>query len=247
MRSFQRVVEPEWLDELAAADPRAHHARRDLRKLNIIMGHASGIAAHFRQHWLSGTIGMNAGKPLRIVELGSGDGALMLRIGQKQARSLGPATLKLIDRQGVTSKSTISRLAARGWNAENVQADVFDWLSESTNYADIIFCNLFLHHFEAEPLSRMLSLIRQRTRTFIAFEPRRTRFASASCRLLRVIGCNDVTRHDAVVSVAAGFKGLELSGVWGSENGWRLEEHACHLFSHVFLATKDANDDRRAI
>jgi len=244
MKPFPRRVEPEWLDELPADDPRAQHARYDLRKLNVIMGHASGMAARFRQHWPSGVVGSAARNPPRIVELGSGDGALMLRIAEKMALSLGPADIHLIDRQGVTSASTIDQLNVRGWHAKSVKADVFDWLSDSANYADIIFCNLFLHHFEPDALSRMLFLIRQRTRTFIAFEPRRTRFASASCRFLRVIGCNDVTRHDALISVAAGFGGREISGLWPSENGWRVEEQASHLFSHVFLATKDRIDDR---
>src|SRR5215510_8482946 len=36
---MQRVIEPEWLDELRPENPRALHSRRDLRRINWLMGH----------------------------------------------------------------------------------------------------------------------------------------------------------------------------------------------------------------
>ena len=63
-----RVLETEWLDSLPASDPRAEQARRDLRRVNTLMGNARHIAAALRPHWREG---------MRIADLGAGDGSLM--------------------------------------------------------------------------------------------------------------------------------------------------------------------------
>jgi len=55
-------------------------------------------------------------------------------------------------------------------------------------------------------------------------------------RLLWAIGCNDVTRHDAVASVCAGFSGRELSALWPDKQNWRLTEQRTGAFSHLFIA-----------
>jgi hypothetical protein len=50
------------------------------------------------------------------------------------------------------------------------------------------------------------------------------------------LGANDVTRHDAVASVRAGFLGKELSSLWlqGAASGWTLGEHGVFPFTHLF-------------
>jgi hypothetical protein len=51
------------------------------------------------------------------------------------------------------------------------------------------------------------------------------------------LGANDVTRHDAVASVRAGFRGREISGLWPqAAPDWRLSEHAVFPFTHLFQA-----------
>jgi hypothetical protein len=57
-------------------------------------------------------------------------------------------------------------------------------------------------------------------------------------RLLGAVGCNDVTRHDAVVSVRAGFSGCELSSLWTDNDNWQLTEQSAGAFSHLFIARK---------
>ena len=65
--------------------------------------------------------------------------------------------------------------------------------------ADATVANLFLHHFREGELAHLLNLAAQQTKRFIACEPRRSRTALAGASLLRLIGCNDVTVHDADV------------------------------------------------
>ena len=69
-----RSVEPEWLDTLEAADPRAQRARRDLKLVNFIMGNASAVARALAPALRDGA---------RIADLGAGDGTFMLRVARK--------------------------------------------------------------------------------------------------------------------------------------------------------------------
>ena len=197
-----RILETEWLDTLPASDPRAEQARRDLRRVNTLMGNARHIAAALRPHWREG---------MRVADLGAGDGSLMRAV----VRHLpGPIEAISVDKsQGI---------------------DVLDYLRQPGKL-DAIVCNLFLHHLDADVLSDVLALAAERAPLFVACEPRRARIALQASRLLWVLGCNEVTRHDAVVSVRAGFTGNELSSAW-PPGDWQLEERVAWPFTHIFVA-----------
>jgi hypothetical protein len=226
-----RRLEVEWLDELPAADPRARRSRSDLRRINVLMGNARIVAGELRRALPRGLT--------TIAELGAGDGSFTARVARNTGALDVSATL--VDQQDIVAPETFAQLASRGWRAQVACADVFAWLEGGApGRCDAIVANLFLHHFEAEPLARMLSLIARRTDVFIACETRRSAFALAGARLLGVVGCNDVSRHDAVVSVRAGFHDAELSALWPRESGWTLRERARGPFSHAFVAVRNA-------
>jgi len=224
--SLARRIEPEWLDELPPGDPRALRSRRDLRRLNFIMGNAGILRRQLLPH---------QPQPASIVELGAGDGSFMLAL-LRRLKPL-PAQIILVDRQPSIADSTWQALAALGCTVECVTADVFDWLADAEN-ADVIVCNLFLHHLPPPVLAALLAGCAEKTSLFLACEPARHRLALVSSHLLGLIGCNDVTRHDAVVSVHAGFIGRELSELWTNQPAWRLKEHGAGLFSHTFTARR---------
>ena len=91
---------------------------------------------------------------------------------------------------------------------------------------------------DPEQLAGLLQLLATRTALFLATEPRRSGFALAASRLLGLVGCNAVTRHDAIVSVRAGFRDAELSALWPRQDVWRLREGGAGLFSHYLLARR---------
>jgi hypothetical protein len=101
-----------------------------------------------------------------------------------------------------------------------------------------VFANLFVHHFEGARLQSLLAGIADRAHAFVCLEPSRSASALLGSHLLGAIGCNDVTRHDAVVSVRAGFAAQELSSCWPDHNGWTLRENAAGLFGHRFAARR---------
>ena len=122
---------------------------------------------------------------------------------------------------------------------ETAEADAVAWLQQAAPESiDLMLANLFLHHFPTPQLTALLASAASRANLFMACEPRRSCAAIAGSFLLGAIGCNDVSRHDAVVSVRAGFAGRELSALWPAASRHRLEEYATGLFSHCFVAQR---------
>jgi len=143
----------------------------------------------------------------------------------------------LLDHQKIVALQTLSSFTSLGWRAEAEAADVFNWLP-AVEGMDVIVANLFLHHFEDAQLVELFRAIADRARLFVAIEPRRSRWPLFCCRLLWAIGCNAVTRHDAAVSVRAGFSGSELSALWPVDEDWQLTERRTGFFSHIFVARR---------
>jgi hypothetical protein len=231
-----RVVAAEVLDGLDAGDPAAQRSRRDLRRVHRAM--------RTRSILLRGLAALDAvrrgAEPLRMLELGAGDGTLMLGVARAMARSGLRVQLTLLDRQALLDRSTINSYAQAGWTVVANVAEVADWIAGGASaHWDAIVTNLFLHHFALEELVPMLGAIAARTDLFFACEPRRGWIALAGSHLVGAMGANAVTREDAVLSVRAGFAGHELSGLWPEPRSeWRLREYRAGLFSHCLHATR---------
>jgi len=141
-----------------------------------------------------------------------------------------------------------SGFSALGWRAETITGDLFDILgTDRLPQVDIITANLFLHHFTQPQLARLLAKVASCAPLFVACEPRRSGFALLGSRSLWAIGCNDVTQHDAVVSVMAGFRETELSAIWPDPGRWHLHEHSARLFTHCFAARRITPDEQNDI
>ena len=229
---MRRHIQPEILDELPADDPRAIQSRRDLQKVNAFMGHPGMVVRALRAA---------PRRPRLLVELGTGDGTLMLRVARRLRPQSGGIRAMLVDRRPSVSVATLDGFNAAGWSVEICESDVFEWLCRpNAETADATVANLFLHHFGDAELAHLLNLTAQQTIRFIACEPRRSRTALAGTSLLPLIGCNEVTLHDADVSVRAGFRDSELSALWPTDAGWHVTERGRGLFTHAFLAVLDA-------
>lgn len=234
---MHRVVEPELLDNLPPADLRAVGSRADLQRLNLIMGHAGILSRAFRSEFAEASF---RSRPLRLVELGAGDGTLLLRLAHRSAADGVIAEVTLLDRQNLVSAETRRAFAALNWSVESATTDAFAWLKQSAPAVEVMLANLFLHHFPDELLRALLRLVAARTNLFIACEPRRSPLALAASRWLRFIGCNDITQHDAVRSARAGFLGREISALWPADHQWQLSEQSAGFFSHYFIAKRHA-------
>lgn len=228
--SPERHIEPEWLDLLPADHPGAMRSRRDIGRLNLLMNNAGILARELAQNGPPGGVRV-------VADLGASDGRMALRLARRLANRWGPVQTLLVDRKEVTNDAVCRQLQALGWSTDIVVADVFDWLCD-TPPVDVIVTNLFLHHFQPEALTQLLAQIARKTNLFVACEPLRSAMAWYGCHLLGLIGCNDVTRHDASVSVQAGFQANELSSAWPDAAGWQLQERTALPFNHCFIARR---------
>jgi hypothetical protein len=231
--SLVRRVEPELLDGLAAEDPRAQRSRKDLRLIHRVMATLSIV-----QHALDR--GIPGFRPRTLIELGAGDGSLMLRLAQSRAGSWPDVHVTLLDRLNLVSPQTTEGLSKIGWTPLVETMDVFDWLARSEDRRwDIVFANLFLHHFSSSELTRLLEGIAAHSRVFICCEPRRSVLPLVGSHLIGLLGAGPVTRQDAVSSVHAGFQAQELSELWPNPQNWVLHEYSAGLFSHCFHAFRE--------
>jgi hypothetical protein len=238
-----RIVTVEMLDGLAPDDPDAMRSRMDLQRVHRAMGTRTIV--------LRGLMAMTAGHPkarqMRVLEIGAGDGSLMLGVAQALTPYWSGVELTLLDRQALVDPSTITRYGDLGWAVIEEVGDVLDWAAGSTDQPgkaamapwDLIVANLFLHHFEGAQLALILAAIANKSRRFFACEPRRDWLALAASHMIGAIGANHVTREDSVLSVHAGFNGDELTALWPPHGGpWQVQEYSAGLFSHCFRAER---------
>ncbi|MGA2780160.1 MAG: methyltransferase domain-containing protein [Steroidobacteraceae bacterium] len=233
MSTSTRCIQPEALDELPADDPRAQRSRRDLQRVHRAMRTVTILRRAVSKLRLCTA-------PAHILELGAGDGSLLLRF----ARALQPpwtgVQLTLLDRHALISERTSDAYRELGWQVRALSAEALTWAAEPRpRRYDLCITNLFLHHFDRTDLVALLRAVAASSRAFVACEPRRSASAHIASRLVALLGANQITREDAVKSVAAGFNGLELSSAWRSaEADWILGEYAAAPFTHCFIAVR---------
>ena len=244
--TLARTVLPELLDDLGMQDPRAQRSRRDLQRLHWVMGTQRILLDALRKMPLQRSDSPSS-PPLRVLELGAGDGSLMLGVARALQGEWPAVSLTLLDQHNLLESSTERRYARAGWRVTVQVGDIFDWAKQApvagwkpdTGRWDLIVSNLFLHHFEDQELRLLFDAVASRANYFLACEPRRARLALAASHLVGAVGANAITRHDAVLSVRAGFRHKELCSLWpGFEGDWTLEEYQCGLFSHCFSAVR---------
>lgn len=186
-----RTLQPELLDALPPDDPAALHSRRDLRLVNLAMG-------NFR--WFARTLPPLVRPGERILELGAGTGELARVL---HARGLAADAL---DR----CPAPADWPAARVWHRADLTA--FPAYAEYS----VILGNLIFHHFSAPELADLGNRLRSTARLIVACEPARHRiFQLLIAVVAPLLGANHVTRHDARVSIAAGFRADELPRALG--------------------------------
>jgi hypothetical protein len=246
-----RRVSPEALDELSESDAAAVASRLDLRRIHKWMDSAT-ITQRALQKM---TVSTRKNRPLRVLELGAGDGSLMLAVAQSLRPTWPCVNLSLLDRVPLLTEATVRRFAALGWTASSHVVDVLDWARDADVDVrrgsidplpfDVIVSHLFLHHFEGAELATLLRAAARRCDHFFACEPRRAAVAWAASHLVGALGANAVTRSDAVLSVHAGFRAEELSNAWDAvAANWYLQERKAGWFSHCFVAERHGSSPR---
>lgn len=212
---MERVLTPELLDSLPPASPEAVRSRRDLVRLNRIMGNHA---------WFARTV-PRLGRPgEHALELGAGDGALALSLraaglaSDALDRFPAPATWPAAARWHVTDLLTFSR-----------------WVDYP-----IVVGNLILHHLDAPALAALGAQLDQNARVLVFNEPLRHHRALLLWAVGAPLGgAGPVTRHDGRVSIEAGFRDDELPRALGlAPARWTCRVSTTFLGAYRFVALR---------
>jgi SAM-dependent methyltransferase len=192
-----RAIQPEILDTLPPDDPAARKSRRELRFINHVMG-------NFR--WFARTLAAVVRPGERVIEIGAGAGDLSDHLSR-----LGLA----VDGLDVCP-------APAGWPKGKRwhQCDLRDF--DGFDSYDVVLANLVLHHFSDDELAAVGERLRRHARAIVASEPERRLKWRLLCTVWSPL-LGPVTRHDARVSIEAGFRGAEMARALGLEKGsWEI-------------------------
>ncbi len=190
---LSRQLVPELLDALPHADPAAVHSRRDLRRINFLMGNT---------RWFLRNLPRIMDQGDRVLELGAGTG------------ELGQALF----RQGVHVDAMDRCPPPAAWPADRSWHEADALTFNDYSLYSVVIGNLIFHHFSPTELADLGAKFNHSARLIIACEPARYRCFQVlfSC-IAPLLGANHVTRHDAHVSIAAGFRRDELTRALGLE------------------------------
>ena len=196
-----RLVIPELLDHLPADDPEAQRSRRDLRRINFLMGN---------ERWVCRMLARHPGPASRgIVEIGAGDGILCGKLARQFPRA------------AVTAYDLAPRPLDLDPRVDWKQGNIFTAAVPQTS--GVLVANLFLHHFEGEALLALGRWFRN-FKILVFSEPDRTRLPHFLGGLLHP-WINRVTRHDMHVSITAGFRAGEICQLLGLDPAcWQARE-----------------------
>jgi len=181
----QRVIEPEFLDSAPEHD--ARQSLRDLARINQLTG------GHRIARRLVSEVAA-PGDRFSVLDVGCGSGDM----GDVIRRSFPRAVVTSLDLDPVHAAMA---------RPPRVIGNAFA-LPFAERSVDIVFCSLFLHHFEDDrivALLRSFGAVARRAVLAIDLErgPLATRALTSTQWLFR---WHPLTVHDGVISVRAGFK-----------------------------------------
>ncbi|MFH1500269.1 MAG: hypothetical protein ABII82_20885 [Verrucomicrobiota bacterium] len=206
---MMRRLSPELLDSLPATDPAVRWSRRDLLRVNRVMGNPA---------WFARTLPAVMRPGESALEIGAGDGAL--------ARRLDAAGLDL-------AAAPTDWPEGRAWHRADLRS--FEGWADYP----VILGNLILHHFDAEALLALGAIFNRHARVLLFSEPRRARrFLALWAVAAPLGGANHVTRHDGRVSIEAGFAPGELPRLLGLAEDWQCVEQTNALGALRLIATR---------
>lgn len=197
---MRRILEAELLDHLDPKDPEAIWSRRDLRRLDHLLGNS---------RWILRSIRRTAHDALSVVELGAGEGYLCRRIRQAQPDI------------SVTGLDLIGAPEDLPGGIAWVRGDFLKTLCGIN--AEICCGSLILHHLDEGALRCLGAEFGRFTRLFFS-EPLR---ALMPLRLAKLAApfVGKITRHDMPASIRAGFRRGELASMLGlNTKEWSIRE-----------------------
>jgi 2-polyprenyl-3-methyl-5-hydroxy-6-metoxy-1,4-benzoquinol methylase len=237
-----RHLEPELMDQ-PGLEPDLHaHALSGLKRLNRFSRSSAilwrPLHALYKQR--GEQAGTQSAKPLRVLDIASGGGDVVLNLAQQAARHGLPIEFQGCDISpfSVRYANEQSNLLNEPLNGSKVSFTLLNAISEPlpTGF-DIIMCSLFLHHLsKADALTLLRKMAQAAQHMVLINDLRRTRLGYALAQL----ACRSLTRSrivhiDGPLSVAAAFTGDEALAL-AAEAGLESADLTYHFPQRFLLS-----------
>lgn len=204
---MNRLVLPEYLDALPHDHAEAEANRRELRLFNFYLG---------TNRWFVRELGTRVRAGDRILEIGAGEGILTRALQQRVGKGVETEiSWSALDRSPVF-RDPQGPIAF-------VMADLLEY--DAYGGADVIIGNMILHQFTDTELRRIGDKLSRTARVLVFQETLRQPFHYGLCQIA-TIPMSRVSRHDAAVSIRAGFRRDELPRSLGLDGGawtWKTQ------------------------
>lgn len=195
----RRSAEPEMMDAEDVDYDTFHGCLRDLARVNVLsLGHRPTLAF---LETLRRTGRLPAGRPFRVLDVGSGYGDLLRAVDRWAARR-GIA----VELTGVDLSPWSARAARDATGSDAIRwetGDVFD----HPGHADVVVSSLFTHHLDDAHVIRFLRWMEDRAAVgWFVNDLHRHRLSHAAFGpLATALRLHPFVRHDGPVSIARGF------------------------------------------
>lgn len=218
-KMLQRKLSTEFFDQHDPSHREAIQSRKDLGRINFLMGNFRWFKQQFSRMDLLGE---------HCVDLGAGAGDLGRYLYDQ---ALGEFF--------VTGVDFLPRPLGSNWPSQ------WDWCQgdlcafEGWEEVDVCLANLTLHRFTNEQLAELGSKIKRNCRAVLVCEPARRRIHQWEAFGLNLLGVNHMTYHNTHVGIEAGFLGNELSECLGLEaTKWDIDCRTTALGAYRMVAVK---------
>jgi 2-polyprenyl-3-methyl-5-hydroxy-6-metoxy-1,4-benzoquinol methylase len=218
----RRDRQPELMDDPALAESLHRQALRGLERVNRISGIASLLWRSIRP-----LCQRNPQRPLRVFDVGCGGGDISVGVWKKAQRAGFPIQIGGCDISPKALRMSTERARAAGAEAEYVSVDILN--DPLPRGWDVMYCSLFLHHFDEQQGVRLLSnMARSAEEMVLVNDLIRDRLGYFLCWWgVRLLTRSPIVHVDGPLSVRAGFQPAEVldMAVQAGMNGARISRH----------------------
>jgi 2-polyprenyl-3-methyl-5-hydroxy-6-metoxy-1,4-benzoquinol methylase len=201
----RRDRQPELMDDPALAESLHRQALRGLERVNQISGIASLIWKAIRP-----LCDRNASRPLRVFDVGCGGGDISVGVWKKAQRAGCSIEIGGCDISPKALRMSTERARAAGAEAEYVSVDILN--DPLPRGWDVMYCSLFLHHFDEGQGVRLLRNMAQNAeRLVLVNDLIRDQLGYLLCWWgVRLLTRSPIVHTDGPLSVRAGFQPQEV-------------------------------------
>lgn len=205
----KRSTQDEIMDDFELQGAEMQKLLTDLKTVNTLLG-GTGVTLDGIDTLLKTE---SKSKQITITDIGCGDGELLRNCYYYLTKKGYNVKAFGID----ANKNIIEEAIKRTKTTLAIEYQVVDVFSKQNNIpqSDIMLCTLFLHHFDNESITRLVT--RMLTQTHLGIVVNDLHRSVWAFRLFKIFSYlfikTKIARHDGLVSVARGFKKEELQSI----------------------------------